>query len=97
MTEQKEYAVKDDQNLMNEREYRITVGAATYWITEEERDQYLTKRAQLGVDYVALREGQLVVPAKFEDIVHKSVIEESNKINKDISNRSTTVKGGAQN
>ena len=82
---------------MNEREYRITVGSATYWITEEERDQYLKKRAQLGVDYVALREGHLVVPAKFDDIVHRSIIEESENINRELSNRSTTTKGGVQN
>ncbi len=40
----------------------------------------MAERVQPGVEYVSLRNGLMVLPIKFQDIVHRSVIEDSEKI-----------------
>lgn len=65
---------------MDPREFKITIGIRSYWITREERDKYLTDREKPGVEYVALRDGLMLLPVKYQELVHRSVIEDSEKI-----------------
>ncbi len=65
---------------MDKREFKITIGIRSYWITQEELNKYMAERVQPGVEYVSLRNGLMVLPIKFQDIVHRSVIEDSEKI-----------------
>ncbi len=65
---------------MDKREFKITIGIRSYWITQEELNKYMVERVQPGVEYVSLRNGLLFLPVKFQDVVHRSVIEDSEKI-----------------
>jgi hypothetical protein len=65
---------------MDKREFKITVGIRSYWITKDELDRYMRERTKPGVDHVALRGGLLLLPVQCQDIVHRSVIEDSEKI-----------------
>lgn len=65
---------------MDKREYKITIGIRSYWITQEELNKYLKERLKSGVDHVALRDGKLFLPVQYQDVVHRSVIEDSEKI-----------------
>ncbi len=65
---------------MDKREFKITIGIRSYWISQEELNKYMVERVQPGVEYVSLRNGLMVLPIKFQDIVHRSVIEDSEKI-----------------
>ncbi len=65
---------------MDKREFKITIGIRSYWITKEELNKYMVERVQPGVEYVSLRNGLMLLPIKFQDIVHRSVIEDSEKI-----------------
>ena len=65
---------------MDKREFKITIGIRSYWITQEELNKYMTERVQPGVEYVSLRNGLMFLPIKFQDLVHRSVIEDSEKI-----------------
>lgn len=70
---------------MDKREYMIVIGTRSYWITEEERDKFLSKRGMQGIDHVALRDGKLILPVTCQEIVHISVVRESQEIDKAIS------------
>ncbi len=65
---------------MDKREYKITIGIRSYWITKEELEKYLAERKVPGVDLVALRGGTLFLPAQCQEIAHRSVIDDSAKI-----------------
>jgi len=65
---------------MDKREFKITVGIRSYWITKEELDKYMKERLKSNVDHVALRNGLLILPIQYQDIVHRSVIDDSEKI-----------------
>jgi hypothetical protein len=65
---------------MDKREFKITVGIRSYWITKEELDKYLRERVKNNVDHVALRGGMLLLPVQYQDVVHRSVIADSEKI-----------------
>ena len=65
---------------MDKREFKITIGIRSYWITKSEMEKYLVERVKPGVDHVALRDGLLLLPLQYQDIVHRTVIEDSEKI-----------------
>ncbi len=65
---------------MDKREFKITVGIRSYWITKEELDKYLKERLKSNVDHVSLRGGLLLLPIQYQDVVHKTVIDDSEKI-----------------
>src|SRR3954447_11442331 len=65
---------------MDKREFKITVGIRSYWITKEELDKYLKERIKPNVDHVALRGGLLLLPIQYQDVVHKTVIDDSEKV-----------------
>jgi len=87
MTDEK-HLVLDDTNDdiifsdMDKREFKITIGIRSYWITKEEMEKYMTERTKPGAEYVALRDHMMILPVKFQDIVHRSVIEDSEKVEK---------------
>jgi hypothetical protein len=72
---------------MEEYEYRITTETQAYWITKAECDRYLSERQKTGVTHVALRDGLLILPVKFEDIAHTSAIEISETMERMVSQR----------
>ena len=65
---------------MDKREFKITVGIRSYWITKDELEIYLKERKVSGVDLVALRGGMLFLPTQCQEIVHRTVIDDSEKI-----------------
>jgi hypothetical protein len=65
---------------MDKREYRIVIGIRSYWITKEELEKYLKERRKPGIELVALRNGGLFLPVQCQEIAHRSVIEDSEKI-----------------
>ncbi len=65
---------------MDKRELKITVGIRSYWITKDELEIYLKERKVPGVDLVALRGGMLFLPTQCQEIVHRTVIDDSEKI-----------------
>src|SRR5436190_23375706 len=65
---------------MDKREFKITIGIRSYWITKDELDKYMKERTRSGVDHVALRDGLLILPIQCQEIVHRSVIDDSEKI-----------------
>jgi len=72
----------DKIDVMDTREYKITVGIRSYWITKEDLDKYLTERAKPGVTLVALSGGKLFLPTECQDIAHRDVIDAAEKITK---------------
>jgi hypothetical protein len=65
---------------MDKREFKVTVGIRSYWITKEELEKYLKERKVPGVDLVALRGGLLFLPTQCQEIAHRSVMDDSEKI-----------------
>ena len=65
---------------MDRREFKITIGIRSYWITQEELNKYMAERVQPGVEYVVLRDGLLILPIKFQEVVHRSVIADSEEV-----------------
>jgi hypothetical protein len=68
---------------MDKREFKITIGIRSYWITRDELEKYMNERNKNGVEYVTLRNGLMILPVKFQDIVHRTVIEDSEKMRAD--------------
>lgn len=62
---------------MEELEYRITFGKNSYWISKSELDTYLEERRKPDADLIELRNGSMYFPVKFEGVVHRSALKNS--------------------
>src|SRR6476646_4952366 len=78
LTTQAQYdIIKPD---MDKRDFKITIGIRSYWITKDELAKYMKERTKPGVDHVALRGGLLFLPVQYQEVAHRTVIEDSEKI-----------------
>lgn len=61
-------------------EYQIIFGIDRYWITREEMDFYMRERLKPGTEFIVLRNGEMVLPPKFQRIIHRNTIKLNEKI-----------------